>query len=313
MQPETPQTGSEYRPRIYCAVSTIGRWGPLYRLLQNIENAQGDAEVKVAICNQSTTEPPSSFIRHINSLSTTVQITTSSLHGLSAGRNAAANEFPGYGDYYWFPNDTTLPTEDFFHRLRRLAATIASAPHLIAGTIQDPTGPRSKIPSGIDAPYLLEPISKIRIWKAIEPVTLVRTDIFRSLGGFDEQLGTGAPSPWQSGEGTDLYLRIMEQVPAPTILWDNSLSVHGVGEFAGLSKQQKRSKIRSYARGNGYIYRKHNYPLALRLWPLVSSATVWLRKPKLYSISDAYLQLIGRLEGLYRKSSPQGTGQPWLR
>ena len=90
----------------------------------------------------------------------------------------------------------------------------------------------------------------------------LRREALAVAGAFDETMCIGAPTPWQSGEETDMLLRILDldypvrrcptpfpQHPSPA--YDDStlpLKAHG------------------YGMGRMYLLHKHNFPLRFRLY-----------------------------------------------
>lgn len=94
-------------------------------------------------------------------------------------------------------------------------------------------------------------LSRQDVWtKAIEATTVYRMSALVASGGFDETLGIGCPTQWQSGEGTDLLLRVMELGPAlyePSIVFTEHMDVVPPADYL--------RKVRKYARGTGRVYR----------------------------------------------------------
>lgn len=72
-------------------------------------------------------------------------------------------------------------------------------------------------------------------------------------GNFDENIGIGANSPWQSGEETDFVLRIIKN-GGKVKKTSNIFVMHP--EFT----PGNLSKCYGYGRGRIYILRKHNFP-----------------------------------------------------
>lgn len=97
-------------------------------------------------------------------------------------------------------------------------------------------------------------INRRNVWTtAIEATTFYRQHALRDLGGFDENLGIGAATLWQSGEGTDLLIRAMETggraVYAPAIVITEHQRETTTADY--------RRKVRLYGRGTGRVYRTH--------------------------------------------------------
>ena len=77
---------------------------------------------------------------------------------------------------------------------------------------------------------------------------LMRRSVFDEVGGFDPDLGTAAPTPWQAGEATDLLLRMAERRPdlASGFAWlPSDVTVGGIADPSGLSRRERRRKLRA--------------------------------------------------------------------
>ncbi|HTV12896.1 MAG TPA: glycosyltransferase family A protein [Acidimicrobiales bacterium] len=271
--------------RIGVVVTTVGRWSALEGLLESVQ-ASSWPDVAVAIANQSGGPPPRSFARLLGA-----EIVTST-GGASKGRNDAIRLLRGTTDIMAFPNDHSSFQPDTFSRANRYFAC-PGPPGAITGTLLEPTGPRMVVPrSGAE-------LSRHTVWRAIEPSMFVMSDLAEELG-FRESIGTGSPGPWQAGEGTDLLLRIMASghkvVAAPDVV------VVGAGQVRSLTNDEWSLKLRSYARGCGYVLRLHRYGPLGSAFQIVSPwyRLVWsppggARMPP----RDCLSATVGRLEGRF--------------
>lgn len=84
-------------------------------------------------------------------------------------------------------------------------------------------------------------------------VQFYRTAVTAVVDGFDESLGVGCGTPWQSGEETDFALRAVAagfaacRVPSAVILHPSAMPTGAA----------MRRKVRAYARGRMRLLRKH--------------------------------------------------------
>lgn len=266
------------------AISTLGR-RPLGPLLSSAAASSSPPAV-VAIANQSGAP------LHVDAASYpfNVRVVTSS-GGLSRGRNAAVAALGDDVDVLAFPNDDSTLSEQ---ALGLVASCWAQHPEVaaVAGTLLDPEGPRFVLPPAGTV------LTRRSVWRAIEPATFISLAAHNQVGGFRVDLGTGAPSPWQSGEGTDLLLRLMAR--GHVLLSRPDITVLGPGERRALSGADLVAKHRAYARGTGHVYRAHNYPVADRarilMAPLIKAGS---HDPSLtLSLRLALARSVGRLEGL---------------
>lgn len=230
--------------------------------------------------------------------------TVISPRGVSNGRNTAAAALGDEVDWLWFPNDTSRIDPDFFERI---------APHclpsrtVIALQLIDREGPRNPLPEPAS------PLTRRNAWGAMEPATIFRAAEFLAVGGFDADRGSGSGSPWQSGEGPDLLLR-MSELDGFSIDWVNDIVVHAQTEFAHLPPEERRRKLRNYGRGAGHVLRTWRYPLWYKAAHLLAAALMPIRNPEKFTVRDALALLIGRTEGLLgRPFSREGDHQAILR
>lgn len=282
------------RVRIGLAVPTIGR--PAIAAL--LESAAGSTlpPSAVAIADQSfdaVTIPQSPVPFDV--------VIVPSHGGASAGRNVAAAALGTEVDVLGFPNDDSwYPPET----LAAVASRFATDPDLDALACAQ-GGPTR---SGHALPPPGAPLDRSSVWRAIEWATFIRREVFLGLGGFDERFGTGGPTPWQSGEITDLLLRLLARggrvISAPDVI------VEGAGERRNLTDAEFVHKHRRYARGTGFVYRTHPYPLHTRLGIVVAP---WLRWRSFQlsfwlTLRVVTARSVGRIEGLLGR--PLGRAGP---
>jgi hypothetical protein len=142
-------------------------------------------------------------------------------------------------------------------------------------------------------------ICRKNVWVCqCEGVTFVKRDLLVSLGGFDETVGIGALSPWQAAEGPDLILRAIER--QAKCRYDPAL--YGYHDELDISLPDERTihKVRGYARGMGYVLRRHGYGLASVLyWVSRSLANaLWNLARRRFRRARFYFSVaLGRFEG----------------
>jgi hypothetical protein len=218
--------------------------------------------------------------------------------GVSRGRNEAAAALGDSVDVLGFPNDdSAYPPET----LAGVRAAFASAPVAVACRLVEPAGARFALPAVGTA------LDRRTVWRAIEPATFVARAGFAAADGFRTDMGAGSGAPWGSGEGTDLLLRLL--AAGGTVLSRPDLAVLGPGERRDLRAAELVAKHRAYARGTGYVYRTHRYPLPARLRVLAGPLVKALQhdpSPAL-SLRLALARTAGRIEGL--RGSPFRPGR----
>ncbi len=269
------------------AISTIGR-PTLSRLLDSLTGS-AQRPSAVGIADQS----PEGLQLVPGSWPFPVRVVRSS-GGLSTGRNAAVELLGADADVVGFPNDDTVYPPETLARVG--AAFAADAGAAVACSLVEEGRPRFELPRGGG-------LDRRSVWRAIEPATFVRVPVFRALQGFRQDLGTGCATPWQSGEGTELLLRILASGQVVSSRPD--IAVTGFGERRTLSDAELVSKHRRYARGTGYVYRLHHYPLSARCRIVVApwvKITQHADTPAL-GLRLAYARSLGRIEGLLARTS----------
>jgi hypothetical protein len=220
--------------------------------------------------------------------------TVVSPRGISNGRNAAAAMLGDDVDWLYFPNDTTRIDSDF---LERIAKRVTPDTTVCAAQLIDREGPRNSLPPAGS------PLSRRNVWGPIEPATWFRRRDFVAVEGFDPDIGSGAATPWQAGEGTDLLLR-MSTLEGFSIAWLPDIVVQAQTEFAHLTPKERRRKIRNYGRGTGYIYRRWRYPAWDRFRHVFGALLAPLRKRDKFRLTDGLALATGRAEGVAGRVLP---------
>jgi hypothetical protein len=214
-----------------------------------------------------------------------------SSRGASVGRNAVASLAPAAVTHLIFPNDTSVYEREFV----RMALSTIGSDDVLAVTYQDTVGPRTTF-----APGRVR-IDRRSAWIPIEPATVIRRDSFEAVGGFNEDLGTGASTPWQSCGCGDLMLRLAASKDGSGAAWlvlAPAVRVIGVVESAGLTAQQRRWKMRAYGRGYGHVLRTHRYPVWKLINTVFGAASLAVREHRRFDTIDSFHTAVGRFEGV---------------
>lgn len=274
-------------PTIGVAVTTVGRWDDLRELLGDLaRQTQPPRAVAVAHHDEAAAGELAELVA---SFSDTLSIrTVLSPRGISNGRNAAAELLGEEVDWLYFPNDTSRVDDDFLERIGRHATPDTT---VVAVQLVDREGPRNALPPRGSV------LTRRNVWGAIEPATLFNRRAFYRAGRFSPSLGSGADTPWQAGEGTDLLLR-MSLRDGFAIEWIPDIEVRAHTEFAHLSPAERSRKIRFYGRGSGYVYRRWDYPAWDKFRHVFGAVLSPLRKPDKFRPRDGVALMVGRAEGV---------------
>ena len=121
-------------------------------------------------------------------------------------------------------------------------------------------------------------IDRTSVWTTgIEWVVFFKRNVLAMTSGYDDDLGIGAATPWQSCEAQDIMLRALRA--GYVCVFDPD--VYGHHAPLDIRSVAMREKGRAYARGHGYVLRRHRYSLITALnWiarPLVRAGLSTLR------------------------------------
>lgn len=280
--------------RVGVAITTVGRWDELGKLLDDLAR-QTLPPRAVAIAHHGNGETTAGLDALLQSFANQLEITTVvSPRGISNGRNAAAAMLADDVDWIWFPNDTSRIDDDF---LERITSHLVPEATICAVRLVDREGPRNQLPAAGSQ------LTRRNVWGAIEPATMFRRQDFVRAGGFDPSMGSGSETPWQAGEGTDLILR-MSKLDGFAIEWIPDIAVRAHTEFAHLTPEERRRKIRYYGRGSGYVYRRWNYPAWDKFRHVFGALLAPIRKPEKFQLRDGLALSIGRAEGVCGRVLP---------
>ncbi|GAA1055655.1 hypothetical protein GCM10017608_23090 [Agromyces luteolus] len=270
-------------------VSTLGRVGPLQRLLDSLSGRLGPGDELVIVAQRNLAEVEA-MVERFDAGGGRAVVTTSD-PGAARGRNHGVAALGAAVDpLLVFPNDTTWFPAGTLEALRALPGTT----RLAAMTVVDEHGPKFDLPSPGT------PFDRWNAWSVIEMGLLVRRSLFDAVGGFDADLGTGAPTPWQAGEATDLLLRVDAHDPRATarITWlPPSVAVGGIADAHGLGRADRRRKLRAYGRGLGLVVTRWHYPWPWRVAFVGGGLAFGLRHGRDYGVLDGWWVFLGRLEG----------------
>ncbi len=170
--------------------------------------------------------------------------------GLSIARNAGL--LAATGDIVGFPDDDCWY---FPETLMQVASFFGQNPSIdiLLGRTVDEFGQPSLSPLRKESGS----VDRSNVWISGNSNTLfVSKDAIPSSGAFDEKIGVGAPSRYQSGEETDFILRLMKNKARPVYINHLKIGHDQVGN-AGAGRELKRAWM--YSLGFGYVLKKQEY------------------------------------------------------
>ena len=214
------------------------------------------------------------------------------------GASAARNEGLRYSrsDLVAFPDDDCRYPSDL---LEKVARFFDRHPELdgLTGRLIDEQGQSSILDFDLDP----GPLDAINIWtRSIEATMFLRGKSARRFR-FDETLGRGSGTAWESGEGTDYLLQLLSE--GASLYYEPTLNVihpHPVPPYD--AKAMRRAY--EYGCGRGRVLRKHEYPLRARAGTLVEPLKRAMVCAASLSTTQAYYHwnvFRGRSRGLLSK------------
>ena len=222
--------------------------------------------------------------------------------GLSRGRNVGWRA--ASGKYVCFPDDDCWYDPDFLKfGARQLAETGAD---VLTGRAAKEDGTSI---NGRFASKAMWVTAARQVWTTqIEWVAFFKRSLLVQLDGYDEDVGIGAHTPWQACEGQDIVLRALEI--RANCYYDPSLTGRHAEIVVDRPSATARKKALGYARGMGYVLRKHRSgSLAVLYWVIRPLTRAGMSLALLRPIDARYYVVValGRLEGAVgRPSSSRG-------
>lgn len=273
-------------------ISSKGRSQELARLLQSLR-AQNLHDFEIILSDQNEDDQLVGIVEDSGISKRLIHIRSSG--GLSQGRNQGIDR--ASGEILGFPDDDCVYPSAL---LEEVAAFFQSHPQYgyLSGRSVADDGRDSVSRHGKNA----APIRKLTIHtQCIEFALFIRRSQLGDLR-FDEQMGVGASSPWHSDEGPDFLLRLEKRGVCG--YYDPRFAVWHPRPITGYSAKEIDRTYR-YACGNGYFYRKHNYPIWFFAYHMGRALMGLLLASLTFNFGKARLYL-ARLQGRWRgwKSCP---------
>ncbi len=267
-------------------VATVGRVQELDRMLGSIAR-QTLNSVELIIVDQNADDRVLKVLE--NWRHTISYIHVRSARGLSRARNVGIGL--ASGRILCFPDDDCWYRDDFLQQMSTWFDQHQDYDFFCC-TAQDESGREvaARWPSHSRA------IDRGSVLRACASASLfIRRAALAQIGGFDERMGLGAVSPFQSGEDSDLALRCMQR--GGKGWFAKQLFVYhpykGGGEGAS-------SRALGYGMGFGYLLRKHRYSVCTLLYHVARALGGMIKSVMLAEPGKAWFywnSAYGRLRG----------------
>jgi glycosyltransferase involved in cell wall biosynthesis len=276
-------------------VATVNRVTEVERLLCSLDR-QTCAKFEVIVVDQNSDarlaavigKHPQLTIKHLRSEK-----------GLSKARNAGLQNASGDvmaipDDDCWYPEELLRQVEDWF------------ATHPSYGALSTCMRSEDDVAVGPNWPKKACDCGKSNIFRsAISCSMFFRREVYEAVGEFDEGLGIGAATKFQSGEETDYMLRALELGFRQR--FEPSLVVH----HPQLQSIDRLRRVTfSYAVGSGYLLRAHRFPPQFVIAHLIRScggAALSLLRCRLGHACVYALRAAGLVSGYLSRRQAAGT------
>jgi GT2 family glycosyltransferase len=240
-------------------IATRGRKEPLSNLLTSLLH-QIDPPFEVIVVDQN----PQGYLNEILSpfISSLPLIHLPASPGVSRARNLGIQK--SRGEIVGFPDDDCTYPPDLLRYIKELFHT------------KNPLGGVSGkvlFPGGGGLARYPESGRKIHLYNAFFTLggstVFYRKKVVEEVGGFDEELGPGAETPWGSSEDIDLGIRVLKK--GYTLYYDPRIVIYHPSQLPPSFRLAFLRGIR-YGRGIGKVLHKHRYPLSWKGYHLLRSA-----------------------------------------
>ncbi len=179
------------------------------------------------------------------------------------GASAARNKGLRYSrsDLVAFPDDDCRYPPNLLERVTRFFDRHPKIDGL-TGRLIDEQGQSSILDFDLES----GPLDAINIWtRSIEATMFLRGKSARRFR-FDETLGRGSGTAWESGEGSDYLLQLLSE--GTSLYYEPSLNVIHPQPVPPYDAKAMR-RAYEYGCGRGRVLRKHEYPLRVRAETLI--------------------------------------------
>lgn len=284
--------------RLDLVVATVDRTDDLARLLGSLASQTHTAFRLVVVDQNEDGRVAALLAAH----PTLARLHLRSARGLSRARNAALPHLEA--DLVAFPDDDCSYPPDL---LARVAARFAADPGL--GIL---SGRAAAADGAAAGRWPSEPgtVTRDTVWHTANSHTIfLRRSVLERVGGFDEELGLGAGTPWSSGEEIDLLARALghgvRMAYDPSVVVTHPVKTVSPDELVALGRRDGASV--------GYVLARNAYPARARARMLVRPCLGAVASLALLDGTRARFHaatLAGRLSGLRagaaRRRSPRG-------
>jgi glycosyltransferase involved in cell wall biosynthesis len=230
-------------------LATLGSREPELRRFLDSLAAQSHTNLRLIIVDQSPCDELARVIDPYRSRLDVLQVRAEV--GLSRARNAGILELDA--DVVTFPDDDCWYGSGLLARVDELL-TAHPQWHGVTGRVVDESGQ----PAAARWSKRAGLINRRNVWTRGTSISIfLRRQVVEQVGEFDETLGLGSQSGWESGEETDYLLRALKH--RFVLHYEPTLTVFHPQARAEFTDSALATGC-SYGMGMGKVLRKHGYP-----------------------------------------------------
>lgn len=268
-------------------VPTIGRPADLQRFLDSVHQQAGPGlalrDIEVLVVDQSR-QPETGELLERQQAEFRIRHLPMNGRGVSSARNFGWSF--AQGEIIAFPDDDCRYSPGFLPQiLERLHDPEVDAVEVCVEHFNKP----NLQPGRITRDNLFDRCVEAGLFARRERLGDVR---------FDERMGIGSDSPWNSDEGPDLLLRLLAR--GIRIEFHPDLWVHHPDPRRTLDEQLQERNYK-YSRGRGYLLAKHRFPwiyVAKFMLRTLGASVLMAAACKPYWARYYWRSFVGRCEGL---------------
>jgi glycosyltransferase involved in cell wall biosynthesis len=288
----TVHTSLEYPVRFSLVLATVDRVAELDRMISSLA-AQKYSNYELIVVDQNADNRLVPLVARWRSIVPCLHIRSSK--GLSRARNAgiahARGEFLSFpDDDGWYHDNFLLEVHQWFQRNPEYS--------LLSTCVRDETG----IETATRWPQSSCIVDRRSLHMTCTSIGLfVRQTHAQEVGGFDERMGIGSGTPFQSAEDLDFAHRIFQRYGDGW--FERSIfSHHPRNDGPGVSPR----RALAYGTGFGYLLRKHRYGMLVWLYHIARALLGVARALCFFRIREAVFHAYsvrGRIAGFYPSKS----------
>jgi glycosyltransferase involved in cell wall biosynthesis len=273
-------------------LATLGRTNELERFLSSLDR-QTCRNFELIVVDQNPDDRLAPILAPYQAPFPIIHLR--STRGNSRARNVGLAHIRG--QIVAFPDDDCWYSPDLLETVARFFDSHPETAGLCGRCVNGRGVPRGRWDSAAG------PVTKMTLFKRSGAVSMFFTRrAIERIGGFDETLGLGQPTPWQGGEDLDYVARAVKS--GSEVYYRPDLDVYH--DDPPPIDERSIMRARSGSRASGRLLRIHNYPLwYLAYWLAGSLALVLISTTRLDLTKARYhwVSFVGKLEGWLARSN----------